>query len=221
MLKQDEKRMQKLAAKMEKEKARLSQLWEKEEYLAKQGYLRIGGIDEAGRGPLAGPVVAACVLLPQNCFLPGLNDSKKLSAVKREKLEQMIKKEAIAWSVGLVNHKEIDCLNIYQATRVAMRKAVRSLQNQPDYLLIDALSIDIELPQEGIVHGDSLSASIAAASIIAKTYRDRLMELMDHFYPVYGFKENKGYGTARHLEALRRYGASPVHRKSFLHPPLL
>jgi ribonuclease HII len=207
---------QKLSTKMEKEKARLSQLWEKEEYLTRQGYLLIGGIDEAGRGPLAGPVVAACVILPQRCFLPGLNDSKKLSAAKREKLEQMIKKEAIAWSVGLVNHKEIDCLNIYQATRVAMRKAVRFLQVQPDYLLIDALSIDVELPQEGIVHGDSLSASIAAASIIAKTYRDRLMELMDCFYPVYGFKENKGYGTARHLEALRQYGASPVHRRSFL-----
>ncbi|HHY06724.1 MAG TPA: ribonuclease HII [Clostridia bacterium] len=139
-----------------------------------------------------------------------------MSAERREELEQKIKKEATAWAVGLVNHKEIDQINILQATKKAMLKAVRGLVVKPDYLLLDALSIDTNIPQESVVHGDRECAAIAAASIIAKTYRDRIMELMDEFYPVYGFKENKGYGTARHLEALRLYGPSLVHRKSFL-----
>lgn len=200
-----------------KERARIKQLQEKEAELRKVGYKFIGGVDEAGRGPLAGPVVAACVILPQDCFLPGLNDSKKLSAEQRGELEEKIKKEAVAWAVGLVNHKEIDRINIYQATRLAMLKAVQALAVRPDYLLLDAMKIAINIPQESIVHGDCQCAAIAAASIIAKTYRDRIMELMDDFYPGYGFRENKGYGTARHLEALKLYGPSLVHRRSFLH----
>lgn len=195
---------------------RFTVLRQKEVCLYEQGYRCVGGIDEAGRGPLAGPVVAACVILPPHCFIPGLDDSKKLTERKREKLELQIKQEAVAWAVGLVNHKEIDRVNIYQATKIAMAKAVRSLKIRPDYLLIDAMKIDTDIPQEGIIHGDSLCAAIAAASIIAKTYRDRLMVLLDNFYPAYGFKDNKGYGTARHMEALHLLGPSPVHRRSFL-----
>lgn len=200
----------------EKEISRFMELRQKELDLQQMGYHTIGGVDEAGRGPLAGPVVAACVILPPNSFLPGLDDSKKLSAAKREKLAEQIKAEAVAWAVGVVNHKEIDRLNIYQATKVAMAKAVRSLKVCPDYLLLDAMHIDLDVPQESIVRGDSTCAAIAAASIIAKTYRDRLMVLLDEFYPVYGFKENKGYGTAQHREALQLYGPCPVHRRSFL-----
>ena len=123
----------------------------------------------------------------------------------------------MAWSVGLVNHKEIDLINIYQATRLAMLKAVRVLKVKPDYLLIDAMKIETNIPQKSVIQGDRPCAALAAASIIAKTYRDRIMEMMDTFYPVYGFKENKGYGTARHVEALKLYGPSKVHRRSFLH----
>ena len=209
--------LEKRLADLAKEKARLRKLQEKEDILRKAGYSYVGGIDEVGRGPLAGPVVAACVILPEGLFLPGLNDSKKLTAGQREILEQRIKKEAVAWSVGLVNHKEIDILNIYESTRLAMLKAVRTLTVKPDYLLIDAMNIKINIPQKSIIHGDSRCAAIAAASIIAKTYRDRIMEIMDPLYPVYGFKENKGYGTARHVEALKLYGPSRVHRRSFLH----
>lgn len=200
----------------EQEKARLKALFQREDALRNAGYRFIAGMDEAGRGPLAGPVVAACVILPEDCFLPNLNDSKKLSAQQREELQSKIKKLAVAWSVGLVNHKEIDQLNIYQATRLAMVKALRALKVRPDYLLLDALQIDTDIPQKSIIHGDRKCASIAAASIIAKTYRDRIMEIMDDFYPEYGFKENKGYGTMRHIEALKLYGPSRVHRKSFL-----
>jgi len=204
-------------ANLEKEKARLRKLQQMEDTLRKAGYRYVGGIDEVGRGPLAGPVVAACVILPEGCHLAGLNDSKKLTAEQREVLEQQIKMEAVAWSVGLVNHKEIDILNIYQSTRLAMLKAVKALTVKPDYLLLDAMNIVTNIPQKSVIHGDSQCAAIAAASIIAKTYRDRIMRIMDAFYPVYGFKENKGYGTARHVEALKLHGPSRVHRSSFLH----
>lgn len=210
------KSKEKQTAAKEKEISRFIKLRQKELSLQELGFRAVGGVDEAGRGPLAGPVVAACVILPANSFLPGLDDSKKLSAAKREKLAGQIKAEAVAWAVGLVNHKEIDRINIYQATKVAMAKAVRSLKVCPDYLLLDAMHIDADIPQESIVRGDSTCAAIAAASIIAKTYRDRLMVLLDEFYPVYGFKDNKGYGTAHHREALQLYGPSPVHRRSFL-----
>lgn len=199
------------------EERRLSALWERERFLYGQGYSLVAGIDEVGRGPLAGPVVAACVILPPECNLPGLNDSKKLNPEERARLSELIKLQALAWAIGLVDHEEIDRINILQATKQAMLSAIKQMSRQPEYLLIDALKLDIAIPQEGIIHGDSLSASIAAASILAKTYRDSLMEMMDVLYPEYGFSEHKGYGTPRHLEALKRCGSCPIHRKSFVH----
>lgn len=199
------------------EEERLAALWEKEKQLAAAGCRRIAGIDEAGRGPLAGPVVAACVVLPTGLYIPGLNDSKKVTPSKRAALAEIIRTSAVDWSVGIVDHGEIDRINILQAAKKAMVKAVNGLSREADYLLIDALELDLPIAQEGIIRGDSLCASIAAASIIAKTYRDSLMELMDELYPEYGFKEHKGYGTPRHLEALRQYGPCPIHRASFLH----
>lgn len=200
----------------ENEESRLQRLWEKESSLQESGYAMIAGIDEVGRGPLAGPVVAACVVLPPKTYLPGLNDSKKVAPALRYKLAELIKDHAVAWGIGLVGHEEIDRINILQATKKAMVKAVDNTSQRPDYLLIDALAIPVPILQEAVVHGDSLCASIASASIIAKTYRDDLMIAMDDLYPQYGFKENKGYGTPRHLEALRIYGPCPIHRMSFL-----
>ncbi len=204
-------------AKLKAEEKRLKNMWKKEKNLYDSGYNYIGGLDEAGRGPLAGPVVAACVILPPYCELPGLDDSKKLSPEKRETLARIIKNKARAWAVGVVDQREIDKINILQATKKSMVEAIKGLQIKPDYLLIDALDIPVDFAQEGIIHGDSISASIAAASIIAKTYRDAIMDEIDVLYPQYGFKEHKGYGTVRHREALIRFGPSPVHRRSFLH----
>jgi ribonuclease HII len=198
------------------EEERLRKLWEKEIDLQKNGYRHIAGIDEAGRGPLAGPVVAACVVLPSGCSLPGLNDSKQLTLDARSILAELIKEQCIAWSIGIVDHQEIDRINIYQATIKAMVKAVQSLKIQPDYLIIDALKIPLQIPQEGIVQGDCKCAAIAAASIIAKTYRDGMMDVLDEIYPQYGFKEHKGYATPRHVEAIRRYGPCEIHRQSFM-----
>lgn len=202
--------------KEKKEKQRLKNLWARELSLAELGYKNIAGIDEAGRGPLAGPVVAAAVVLPQNYDFPLLNDSKKLKAADRDKLAVLIKEKAVAWAVGVVDHKEIDEINILQASKEAMSKAVAQLSPSPQYLLIDAVNLDIPLPQEGIIHGDSICACIAAASIIAKTYRDSLMDMVDMLYPEYGFKEHKGYGTPRHLHALAEHGPCPIHRNTFL-----
>ena len=209
------KSKEKQTAAKEKEISRFIELRQKELSLQELGFRAVGGVDEAGRGPLAGPVVAACVILPANSFLPGLDDSKKLSAANGKTGGAISGSSCLG--MGLVNHKEIDRINIYQATKVAMAKAVRSLKVCPDYLLLDAMHIDADIPQESIVRGDSTCAAIAAASIIAKTYRDRLMVLLDEFYPVYGFKDNKGYGTAHHREALQLYGPSPVHRRSFFY----
>lgn len=207
---------QKWLAKERAEKERMQALWQHEQRLYKTGYTMIAGIDEVGRGPLAGPVVAACVILPKEAELPGLNDSKQVPAQERTILAGIIKKKAIAWGIGVVDHQDIDQINILQATKKAMLEAVRKMVYQPDYLLIDALKLPVDIPQEALIHGDSLSASIAAASIVAKTYRDSLMEMMDVLYPEYGFKEHKGYGTALHVEALARYGPCPIHRRSFL-----
>lgn len=198
------------------EQERLHKLWKWERNLWAAGYRRIAGVDEAGRGPLAGPVVAASVILPLEVDIPGLNDSKKLSPKKRAALAETIKQQALAWGVGVVDQSEIDRINILQASKKAMVEAVRQMGMQPDFLLIDALTVALDIPQAGVVHGDALSASIAAASIIAKTYRDALMEMMDKLYPEYGFKDHKGYGTPRHLEALRRCGPCPVHRVTFI-----
>lgn len=180
------------------------------------GFVYVAGIDEAGRGPLAGPVMAAAVILPAGLSIIGVDDSKKLTPDKRGKLFGIIMAQAMSVGIGIVGPEEIDCINILQATRRAMLAAVQQLSPQPDYLLIDGIStIDSIIPQKTIKKGDSLSLSIAAASIIAKVTRDRLMIEMDAMYPEYGFAGHKGYGSAAHMEAIRRLGPSPIHRLTF------
>ena len=177
----------------------------------------VAGIDEAGRGPLAGPVVAAAVILPKDIFLPFLNDSKKVTEKRRDVLFDQIKQEAIAYGIGIASNALIDEINILQATYEAMREAVSKLSKTPDILLVDAVHIpDINIKQVGIVKGDAKSVNIAAASILAKVTRDRLMLEYDKIYPEYGFASNKGYGTAKHIEALKAYGACDIHRRSFI-----
>ena len=192
-------------------------LWEIENSLYTEGYKAICGVDEAGRGPLAGPVCAAAVILPKGLELPGLNDSKKLTDKKRRELFPIIKEQAIAYGIGLASHEEIDEINILQATYLAMERAIAQLEGKADFALIDGnRAKDFGLPVRTVVKGDSLSASIAAASILAKVTRDDLMLEMAEKYPVYGFEVHKGYGTKAHYEALRNHGHSPIHRMSFL-----
>ncbi|UOQ43070.1 ribonuclease HII [Halobacillus salinarum] len=180
-----------------------------------EGKTCIAGIDEAGRGPLAGPVVAAAVILPEGFYLEGLNDSKQLSLAKREEFYTYITKTA-ATSTGLATNNEIDELNIYQATKLAMQRAVAELPMKPDHLLIDAMEIrETACTQESIIKGDQKSVSIAAASVIAKVSRDRLMKKIHKEFPVYEFSSNQGYGTKQHLEAMEKHGVSPYHRQSF------
>ena len=182
----------------------------------RNGFRLAAGIDEAGRGPLAGPVVAAAVILPEGLLIKGVNDSKKLSPDTRERLFDTIMSQALSVGVGMGSAELIDRINILQATRHAMLEAVSQLDPQPDYLLIDGIStINSPIPQKTIKKGDSLSISIAAASIIAKVTRDRLMRELDVLHPGYGFSGHKGYGSALHLEAIRRLGPSPVHRLTF------
>ena len=177
----------------------------------------VAGIDEAGRGPLAGPVVAAAVILPKDIFLPFLNDSKKVTEKRRDVLFDQIKQEAIAYGIGIASNALIDEINILQATYEAMREAISKLSKTPDILLVDAVHIpNISLKQVGIVKGDAKSVNIAAASILAKVTRDRLMLEYDKIYPEYGFASNKGYGTAKHIEALKAYGACNIHRRTFI-----
>ena len=177
----------------------------------------VAGIDEAGRGPLAGPVVAAAVILPKDIVLPFLNDSKKVTEKRRDVLFDQIKQEAIAYGIGIASNALIDEINILQATYEAMREAISKLSKTPDILLVDAVHIpDINIKQVGIVKGDAKSVNIAAASILAKVTRDRLMLEYDKIYPEYGFASNKGYGTAKHIEALKAYGACDIHRRSFI-----
>lgn len=190
--------------------------WHFEEQARARGFESVAGIDEAGRGPLAGPVVAAAVILPAGIELAGLNDSKQLSASRREQLFQQIRRQALAVGVGIVEPREIDSINILQATLKGMRLAVERLRVVPDYLLIDGISsVPLPIPQKTIKKGDSLSASIAAASIVAKVVRDRMMVAYDRRYPGYGLAEHKGYGCARHLTAIAELGPSPLHRLSF------
>jgi len=180
------------------------------------GFQLVAGIDEAGRGPLAGPVVAAAVILPAGLLIKGVNDSKKLSPDTRERLFDAIMSQALSVGIGMGSAELIDRINILQATRHAMLEAVSQLAPQPDYLLIDGIStINSPIPQKTIKKGDSLSLSIAAASIIAKVTRDRLMRELDRIHPGYGFSGHKGYGSASHMEAIRRLGPSPVHRLTF------
>ena len=179
------------------------------------GAVRVAGVDEVGRGSLFGPVVAAAVILDPSYRVRGLRDSKLLPAVRREVLAERIREHAVAWAIAAVDAARIDQINIYQASRVAMREAVTRLAIAPDHLLIDAIRIDCEQPQDPIIHGDALSASIAAASILAKVERDRMMCEWDVVFPAYGLAAHKGYSTPRHLAALREYGPTPLHRQSF------
>ena len=182
-----------------------------------KGYQFVCGVDEAGRGPLAAPVYAATVLLPEHFDLPGLDDSKKLSAKKRESLYDAICSQAVAWCVASASEQEIDEINILQATFLAMRRAVEGLHPAADYALIDGNRMPpLAIPGETIIKGDSLSASISAASILAKVSRDRYMVEMDRLYPQYQFAKHKGYGTKLHVELLKKYGPCPIHRRSFL-----
>jgi ribonuclease HII len=179
------------------------------------GWLRIAGLDEAGRGSLFGPVVAAAVILNPRRRIVGLDDSKKLSPERRGELAPRIREHALAWAVAEVEASRIDAWNIYQASRQAMMAAVAQLYPLPDYLLLDAIEIDVPIEQKALVHGDARSISIAAASILAKVERDRRMQEYDQIYPQYGLAQNKGYGTPEHLEALQRHGPTPLHRFSY------
>lgn len=192
-------------------------MYEIENNLKAQGYALIAGVDEAGRGPLAGPVYAAAVILPDGCVIDGLNDSKKLTEKKREKLYDEIIEKAVAWSVSAVDEKVIDEINILNATHMAMNNAVNALSVKPDYVIIDGNSIkNMTLPHETVVKGDAKCASIAAASILAKVSRDRYITELAQKYPEYGFEKHKGYGTKAHYEAIERYGITDIHRKTFL-----
>ena len=192
-------------------------LWEIENSLYAEGYQAICGVDEAGRGPLAGPVCAAAVILPKGLELPGLNDSKKLTDKKRRELFPIIKEQAIAYGIGLASHEEIDEINILQATYLAMERAIAQLEGKADFAIIDGnRAKDFGLPVRTVVKGDSLSASIAAASVLAKVTRDDYMVQMAREYPQYGFEIHKAYGTKAHYAALDTFGPSPIHRMTFL-----
>ena len=192
-------------------------LWVYEREAFAEGYQAVCGVDEAGRGPLAGPVCAAAVILPVGLVIDGLNDSKKLTDKKRRELYDVITQNAVSYGITMASEREIDEINILQATFLAMQRALDKLEVRPGLALIDGnRAKDFGLPVRTIVKGDSLSASIAAASILAKVTRDRLMEELDEAYPQYGFAVHKGYGTKRHYEALREYGPCPIHRRTFL-----
>ncbi|MDD2573220.1 MAG: ribonuclease HII [Bacillota bacterium] len=185
--------------------------------LMQKGYTLVAGIDEAGRGPLSGPVVAAAVILPVDFFVPGINDSKKLSPRRREYLYRRIINEAVAYGIGMVDNSEIDRINILRATYKAATIAVEKLTKKPDCLLLDAIKLpDCSLYQKSVVKGDSRCLSVAAASIIAKVARDEYMKAVDRCYPQYNFKQNKGYGTKEHISAILKYGPCPLHRKTFI-----
>ena len=175
----------------------------------------IAGVDEVGRGPLAGPVVAAAVILPKACKIPGLNDSKKIPKSKHKEIYEAVLQNAIAIGIGIKDNQVIDQVNIYEATKLAMREAIGQLEPQPQHLLIDAMRLDLPISQTSIIKGDANSLSIAAASIVAKVTRDQMMEEFDRKYPGYDFAQNAGYGTAKHLAGLDQLGVTPIHRRSF------
>ncbi len=213
----EEEKLLKKKEKEEKEQARLMELSKFEREYNEKGYDLIGGIDEAGRGPLFGPVVAACVVLPKGCLIEGVNDSKKLSEKKREALFDEIKEKAVAWGVGICDNNVIDEINILEATRKAMHEAVCNLKVKPDYIFVDAEKhVDTNgIPYLPIIKGDALSINIACASIIAKVTRDRMIDELAKTYPEYGLEKHKGYGTKAHIDAIKKYGITPLHRKSF------
>ena len=202
----------------EREEERLKILKEYENKLHEAGVNYIAGLDEAGRGPLAGPVVVGVVIMKPDSFIEGINDSKKISESKREKLYEQITEEAISWSVGVVTEKEIDELNILNATKKALEQALEGLKIRPDRLLVDALEhIDTKgIPYTSVIKGDAKIYSISAASIIAKVTRDRIMREYDDVYPEYGFAKHKGYGTAMHIQAIKEHGPCPLHRRTFI-----
>lgn len=193
-----------------------SEMFTYENKLFSEGIIRIAGMDEAGRGPLAGPVTAACCIPDFSKIAQGVNDSKKLTEKKRESLFDIIKESCICFAVVSEDEKVIDEINILNATKKAMKKALRQLRVEPEYLLVDAVKHDFGVPYSAIIHGDALSYSVAAASILAKVTRDRLMLEYDKIYPEYGFAKHKGYGTKQHIEALQKYGPCPIHRRSFI-----
>ena len=201
----------------EKEEARLLLLKEQENELRKKGFKYICGIDEAGRGPLAGPVVVASVIMPADSMIEGVNDSKKISEKKREKIYDQILEEAISYGVAIIGQDEIDEINILNATKKGLTVSLQELSQKPDLILVDALNgIDtMGIPYDSIIKGDAKCYSIAAASIVAKVTRDRIMREWDNIYPEYGFEKHKGYGTAAHIAAIREHGLCPIHRRSF------
>ncbi|MEN1934337.1 ribonuclease HII [Paenibacillus sp. 102] len=223
MLKEDERKgVQKLILKWykqkelaQKEKTKFLEMSKYEKALREKGFTYIAGIDEVGRGPLAGPVVTAAVVLPEDFYIPGLNDSKKLSEAKRERFYDVINEEAIAIGVGIVSPQVIDEINIYQATKQAMLDAIANLSCTPEHLLIDAMKLPTPIPQTSIIKGDAKSISISAASIIAKVTRDCMMKELGKEHPEYGFEQHMGYGTKQHLQAIETYGVLEEHRKTF------
>ena len=197
------------------EDLRLEKMLAYEKELYTQGIQLIAGVDEVGRGPLAGPVVAAAVILPKACKIQGLNDSKKIPKSKHKEIYEAVLQEAIAIGIGIKDNHVIDQVNIYEATKLAMMEAVGQLEPQPQHLLIDAMKLDLPISQISIIKGDANSLSIAAASIVAKVTRDQMMEEFDREYPGYDFAQNAGYGTAKHLAGLDQLGVTPIHRRSF------
>ena len=196
----------------------MEDLYTFERELLNKGITLIAGIDEAGRGPLAGPVVVGIAIMPENSMIEGVNDSKKVSEKKREKLYDLITQEAIAWNVGIADQNEIDEINILNATKLALTRAIDGLKIKPDLILVDALTNinTLGIPYKSIIKGDAKEYSIAAASILAKVTRDRMMREYDEIYPQYGFSGHKGYGTAKHIAAIKEYGPCILHRKSFI-----
>ena len=197
------------------EDLRLEKMLAYEKELYAQGIDLIAGVDEVGRGPLAGPVVAAAVILPKACKIPGLNDSKKIPKAKHKAIYEAVLQNAIAIGIGVKDNHVIDQVNIYEATKLAMMEAIGQLEPQPQHLLIDAMKLDLPISQTSIIKGDANSLSIAAASIVAKVTRDQMMEKFDREYPGYDFAQNAGYGTAKHLAGLDQLGVTPIHRRSF------
>ena len=197
------------------EDLRLEKMLAYEKELYTQGIQLIAGVDEVGRGPLAGPVVAAAVILPEDCKISGLNDSKKIPKSKHKEIYEAVLQNAIAIGIGIKDNQVIDQVNIYEATKLAMMEAIGQLEPQPQHLLIDAMKLDLPIPQTSIIKGDANSLSIAAASIVAKVTRDQMMEEFDREYPGYDFAQNAGYGTAKHLAGLDKLGVTPIHRRSF------
>ena len=197
------------------EDLRLEKMLAYEKELYAQGIQLIAGVDEVGRGPLAGPVVAAAVILPENCKIPGLNDSKKIPKSKHQAIYQAVLDHALSVGIGVKDNQVIDQVNIYEATKLAMLEAIQELDQQPQHLLIDAMKLDLPISQTSIIKGDANSLSIAAASIVAKVTRDQMMAAYDQEYPGYDFGQNAGYGTTKHLEGLEKYGVTPIHRRSF------